>query len=298
MPREGEVSPASSGPETAVRSERRGALQVAAAALLWSTGGLAIKYVPAGPLEIEFHRAWIAGIALLLLLRPRKTRITWTLAAAVVACAATVIAFVVATKWTTSANAIFLQDSGIVWVLIFSPLIARDPISRRDVIAVVVCLGGMALFFLGKISVQAQAGNIVGFASGLTYAALILLLRRQGGAAAQWTVILGNVLAAALLIPFLHAPLAFSARSWGVLVFLGVVQIGCAYALFVRGIGHIPATEASVLALLEPVFNPVWVYLGIGERPSGFAIAGALAVLAAIIWRTFSAGPEPDPRRS
>ena len=148
---------------------------------------------------------------------------------------------------------------------------------------------------------QGEAGNAMGLLSGVFYAATILLLRRQRGAASEWTAIAGNALAAVAVVPFVSQPFRLSASSWAVVVCLGVVQIAFAYALFVRGLNLIPAAEASIVALLEPIFNPVWVFLGVGERPTTFAIAGALIVLAAIGFRTLAAGapasagiPNPD----
>jgi len=276
-----------------VTRERRGALQVAAAAVLWSTGGLAIKEVDLPPLQIVFHRAWIASIVLLLLLRPKRTRVTPTLAASAVVYTGMVITFVVATKWTTAANAIFLQDSGIVWVLLFSPLIARDAIRGRDVAAASACLAGMTLFFVGKLSAHGMEGNVVALVSGAFYAVTVLLLRRQRGSASQWTAIFGNALGALCAVLFVPHPFAIPLRDFAILAFLGVVQIGCAYALFVKGLEAITAAEASIISLLEPVLNPIWVFLGVGERPTPFAIAGAAIVLGAILWRTLVTGSSP-----
>ncbi len=273
--------------------ERRGALQVAAAAILWSTGGVAIKEIDLPPLAIVFHRAWIASIVLFLLLRPKKIRVTPTLLASVVVYAGMVISFVVATKWTTAANAIFLQNSGIVWVLLFSPLVARDAIRGRDVAAASVCLAGMGLFFVGRLSPRGMAGNGVALLSGAFYAATVLLLRRQRGSASQWTAILGNAAGALVTFGFVARPFAVPLGDFAIIVFLGVVQIGCAYALFVHGLEAITAAEASIISLLEPVLNPIWVFLGVGERPTVFALAGAAIVLGAIVWRTISTGSSP-----
>ena len=273
--------------------ERRGVLQVAAAAALWSTGGLAIKEIDLPPLAIVFHRAWIASIVLFFLLRPKRIRFTPALAASVAFYAGMVITFVVATKWTTAANAIFLQNSGLVWVLLFSPLVARDAIRGRDVAAVSACLAGMVLFFVGRLSSQGMRGNAVALLSGVFYAATVLLLRRHRGEASQWTAILGNALGALCALPFLPRPLAVTIHDFSILAFLGVVQIGCAYALFVKGLEAITATEASIVSLLEPILNPIWVFLGMGERPTAFAIAGGVIVVAAIVWRTVTTGSSP-----
>ena len=273
--------------------ERRGVLQVAAAAILWSTGGLAIKEIDLPPLAIVFHRAWIASIVIALLLRPRKTKITPTLAASIPVYAGMVVTFVVATKWTTAANAIFLQDSGIVWVLLLSPLIARDAIRGRDVAAASACLAGMTLFFVGKLSAHGMAGNVVALVSGGFYAVTVLLLRRQRGDASQWVAILGNAFGSLIALAFVPHPFAVTLRDFAILAFLGVVQIGCAYALFIKGLEAITAAEASIISLLEPILNPIWVFLGVGERPTPFAIAGAAIVVAAIAWRTLATGSSP-----
>jgi DME family drug/metabolite transporter len=277
-------------------SRRGGAVAVAAAAILWSTGGLAIKTLSLPPLAIVFHRAWIASAALLLFLRPARVPLTRTFAAGIASYAGMIVTFVVATKWTTAANAIFLQDSGVLWVLLLSPLVTREPIARRDVQAVAVALAGIALFFFGRISARGQAGNLVGLLSGMFFAVTILLLRRQRGPASQWTAILGNALAAAAVTPFLRGIGSASGREWAILAYLGLVQIALAYALFIRGLNSITATEASLLSLLEPVFNPIWVLIGAGERPGPFAVAGGAVVIGAILWRTLSSGPrEPEP---
>jgi drug/metabolite transporter (DMT)-like permease len=292
LPPQGTACSPEAGPKILNR-ERRGVLQVAAAAALWSTGGLAIKELDLPPLAIVFHRAWIAAIVLLFLLRPKKIRLTPSFGASVVVYAGMVVTFVVATKWTTAANAIFLQNSGLVWVLLFSPLVARDPIRGRDVAAVSACLAGMVLFFVGRLSAQGMAGNAVALLSGAFYAATVLLLRRNRGDASQWTAILGNALGALFALPFLTRPFAVTIHEFAILAFLGVVQIGCAYALFVKGLEAITATEASIVSLLEPVLNPIWVFLGVGERPTTYAIAGAAIVLGAIVWRTVVTGNSP-----
>ncbi len=195
--------------------------------------------------------------------------------------------FVVATKLTTAANAIFLQYAGVVWVLLFSPLVVREPMRGRDAAAVAVAFGGMALFFLGKFEPRGMSGNLMALLSSVFFAALILCLRREHDAA-ESAITWGNLVTAAGLIPFVHHDLSLTPKSFGVLLFLGVVQIAVAYALFVRGLKHVTATQASLTGMLEPVMNPVWVFLFLGEQPSAFAIAGGLVVLTAVGWHTMT----------
>lgn len=269
---------------------RRGTLLVGAAALLWSTGGIGIKAIADPPLKIAFFRSGFAAIALLLFLRPRLPRPTAAFFTALVSYAACLTTFVIATKWTTAANAIFLQYSGVVWVLVLSPFVLREPFRARDAAAVTAALGGMALFFVGKFH-AGGAGDAMATLSGVFFAGLVLSLRLERDAGAEAAVTYGNVLACAALLPFVASDLSLSAGSAAVLAGLGFFQLAGAYVLFVRGLRHITATQASLVGMLEPVANPIWVFLFLGERPSVYALAGGAIVLAAIAWRTMGSAP-------
>jgi drug/metabolite transporter, DME family len=275
-----------------VTDRRRGILLIALAALLWSTGGIGIKAIPDSALKVTFYRSLFAAIAMFAFFRPRW-RATPTFIFAIISYGACLTAFVVATKWTTAANAIFLQYAGVVWVLLFSPLVVREPMRSRDVIAIVVAMCGMALFFVGKFEARGMAGNAMALLSSVFFAALILSLRREHDAA-QSAVTWGNAALALALLPAVGRDLALTPKSLAVLLFLGLFQIAFAYVLFVRGLKHVTATQASLTGMLEPVSNPIWVLLFLGERPSGFAIAGAIIVLAAIAWHTMGGEPATE----
>lgn len=272
-------------------SERKGLLLVAAAALLWSTGGIGIKSLSEPPLVIAWYRSAFAAVALILIFRPRVWRWTAPFLIGLVSYAACLTTFVLATKWTTAANAIFIQYSGVVWVLLASPIVLREPLKRRDAAAVAVAFLGMALFFVGRFEARGFRGELMALVSSLFFATLVLALRRERGSAAEAVVTWGNVLAALCLLPFVAGDLAVPPRSAAVLAFLGIVQIGVAYALFVQGLKHITATEASLMGMLEPIANPIWVFLFLGERPTAYTLAGGAIVLGAIAWRTITSGP-------
>ena len=279
-------------------SERRGILLVAAAALLWSTGGIGIKLLSEPPLKIAFYRSATAAVALFLIFRPRVWRWAAPFLVGVASYAACLTTFVLATKWTSAANAIFLQYSGVVWVLIASPFVLKEPFHRRDAVAVSVAFCGMLLFFVGKFESRGYAGEITALISSGFFAILVLALRRERGGGSESVVTYGNVLAALALLPFVYGDLAVTTRSALVLTFLGVLQIGGAYALFVAGLRHVTATEASLVGMLEPISNPIWVFLFLGERPGAFSILGGAIVLGAVAWRTLSGGAavaEPPP---
>ena len=272
-------------------SERRGILLVAAAALLWSTGGIGIKWLDEPPLKIAFYRSATAAVALAILFRPRIWRWSAPFLVGIVSYAACLTTFVLATKWTSAANAIFLQYCGVVWVLLFSPLVLKEPFHRRDAVAVTIAFGGMLLFFAGKFASRGYAGEIAALASSVFFATLVIALRRQRGQAAEAVITWGNVLAAVVLLPFVYRDLALSTPSAVVLSFLGVIQIAGAYALFVQGLKYVTATQASLVGMLEPISNPIWVFLALGEQPGVYSILGGAIVLSAIAWRTLTGGP-------
>ncbi|HUO85444.1 MAG TPA: DMT family transporter [Thermoanaerobaculia bacterium] len=277
-------------------SERRGILLVFAAALLWSSGGIGVKAVTEPALEIACYRSLVAAVVLLFLFRPRRPRLTPAFLVAVISYATCLTTFVVATKWTTAANAIFLQYSGVAWVLVLSPLVLREPLRRADVIATSVAFGGMALFFVERLELRGMSGNLMGLVSGFFFAMLVLALRKEKDLGAEAAVTWGNVVTALVLFPFVAAgDPSVDAKSGIILVLLGTFQIAVAYALFVRGLRVVSATQASLTSMIEPVANPIWVFLFLGEEPSRFAILGGAIVLIAVAWRTVTVGPPPEP---
>lgn len=277
-------------------ARRGGILLVAAAALLWSTGGLGIKALADPPLKVAFFRSAIAAVALLLYFRPRLPRLTPGFLAAIASYAACLITFVIATKWTSAANAIFLQYSGVIWVLLFSPLVVKEPLHARDAAAIGIAFAGMALFFLGRFDASGRAGDAVALLSGVFFAGLVLSLRRERGAGAEAAVAWGNVATAAALFPFVASDLSLTTRSAGILIALGVFQLAGAYVLFVRGITTVTATQASLVGMLEPIANPLWVLTFLGEKPVPTSIAGGAIVLGAVAWRTLTERPlQPMP---
>lgn len=277
---------------------RKGILFVLVAALLWSTGGIGIKGIADSALKVTFYRSLFAAIALFIVFGKgvwgvRRWKSTPAFAAAIFSYGACLTAFVVATKWTTSANAIFLQYAGVIWVLLFSPLVLREPFRSRDAAAVGLAMAGMALFFVGKFETRGMAGNAMALLSSVFFAALILSLRREHDAA-QSAITWGNVFIAIATLPFVAHDLALTPRSLVTLLFMGIFQIAIAYVFFVKGLKYITATQASLTGMIEPVANPIWVLLFLGERPSVWALAGGAIVLATVAWHTVASERAPE----
>ena len=276
-------------------AERKGVFLILAAALLWSSGGIGIKAVSEGPLVVTFYRSLFAAGVLFFLIRPRVPRVTVPFVIATISYGACLTSFVVATKLTTAANAIFLQSSGVIWVLLLSPVFLEERFKMRDGIAVLAAICGMALFFVGELEPKNQLGNVMAIVSSLFFATLIMSLRRERGASAEAAISWGNLLLAIVLLPFIASDLRLAPVSIPILLGLGVFQIGAAYFLFVRGLSHVPATEASLIGMIEPIMNPLWVFLFLGERPRNSALLGGAIVLAAIAWRTMGSDEKETP---
>jgi drug/metabolite transporter (DMT)-like permease len=267
-------------------SARHGRLYIAVAALLWSSGGLAIKLVPLPAVGVVFWRSLLAAIFLILVFRPsreRWRRASWTTGWIY---AAMILSFVSATKMTTAANAIFLQYTAPLYVLLLAPVLLKEPFRRADAVTLAVALGGMSLFFVGKLGAGTLEGNLVGVLSGVFFGGVVLFLRRDTSRDAMASVLLGNLLAALLALPFSWGNLALDAKGLSLVLFLGVVQMGISYIFFVRGLSAVTAAEASLIGMLEPVLNPIWVFIGIGERPTPWAALGGAVVLCAVAGRT------------
>jgi drug/metabolite transporter (DMT)-like permease len=263
----------------------RSRLEILAAAVLWSTGGAAIKLTGLSGWQVGAGRSAFAAAFIFLAFRSARVRPAPRLLLAAGAYAATVLLFAVANKLTTSANAIFIQDSAPLWVVLLSPVLLRERPTRGELLSIPVYGLGLGLFFLDDLSAGQVAGNFVALASGVAFALCIVGLRKVGDGAVA-AVAWGNVLAALVAAPLWASGPDATSRDLLLLAYLGVFQLGSAYALFARGVQHTPAVEASLLVLLEPVLNPVWAFLFAGERPGPWAIAGGAIVLGATAVRT------------
>jgi len=263
----------------------RSRLLLLAAAVLWSTAGAAIKSCGLDAWQIAGGRAAVAGLFLLAVVPEARRRPSRPILGVAVAYAFTTVLFVAATKLTTAANAIFIQDTAPLWVLLLSPWLLREHPTRGELLAVPVFALGLGLFFLDQLTPGQVTGNLLALASGVAFAASIIGLRhlREGGPAA---LVWGNLLAAAVTLPLWPLGPAATATDLGWVAFLGVVQLGISYLCFSLGVRGVPAVEASLLILLEPVLNPVWTFLLAGERPGPWALAGGAVILAATAWRT------------
>lgn len=260
------------------------------AVFLWSTGGLFIKLTTLDAYQVTFFRSLFAALTVMLLTRKEGLRINWFGIITSIIYALLLFLFVWATKKTTAANAIFLQYTAPIYILILSPFLIGEKFHIRDLITVVVVLAGMSLFFVGKLEISDYQGNIAALFSGVFLGLYIMLLRhpRAEGFNPTIAVIYGNLLLALINAPTgISAVGGMTAVDWFAVSFLGIVQIGISYVFFVRGVtrGTRPL-DASLIGFIEPLLNPVWVFIFVGERPSRWAILGGIIIVAAIALHT------------
>jgi drug/metabolite transporter (DMT)-like permease len=190
--------------------------------------------------------------------------------------------FVVANKWTTAANAILLQSTAPVWVIVFGALIERTRPRRSDLLAVAVALVGLLLVLADRVGAAGGRGNVAALVSGVFFGLMMLLMRRQRSAPLFQTLALGNLAAALLALPWIWPDLGLDRHDLAILVVLGIGQLGLGYFLFTIAIRRLPALEVSLLALLEPVLNPIWVFLARGERPGPLVLLGGMIVIGVL----------------
>jgi drug/metabolite transporter (DMT)-like permease len=261
-----------------------GILAMAATAFLWSIAGLFIKIIEWHPLTIAGARSLLASVLILLFLRRPRINLSFPQVAAAVANAATMILFVTANKTTTSANAITLQYIAPVTTAFIGALILKERARVEHWIAIALVTGGIVLMFMDRLEAGNMMGNILALVSGLTFSFYFVFMRMQKDGSPLESILLSHWLAAAVGLvfsAFLPAP-PITAKAIGAVAVLGLVQIGLSAILFSFAIKRVSAVSGNLIAVIEPVFNPLWVFLVLGEAPSLNAVSGGLIILAAV----------------
>ena len=264
----------------------KGILAVFLTAILWSSGGLFIKLISLNSMQLSFFRCLIAAVIFAVLFRKKILKVNISALFNSLAYAAVLILFVIATKTTTAANAIFLQSTAPIYVLIFEPVLTKTKWERINIITIAVCFVGMILFFMGDLTPGDIEGNIAALLAGIAFATFFLGMKKNDPKYGESSIFYGNIIVALFCIPFITDMNSISLQDFAMVSFLGVFQIAFAYALFSYGLKRIIAVEASIISMFEPVLNPIWVFIGYGEVPSFYAIIGGIIIITAITVRT------------
>ncbi len=279
---------------------KRGIIYISFCALLWSSGGLFIKVLSLDAFQISFYRSLIAAITILSISIVQKRDLKFEFEIISILCSVSyafiLILFVIATKLTTAANAIFLQFTAPIYLMILEPIFLKTKFEIRNLIALIICFAGMIMFFFGKLELSNIQGNLFAIGSGICFALFSLFLKWKKQIHKNQNTIIyivaGNILVCAFCFPIVFDNLAIDMSQLWILLYMGIFQIGVSYIIFNEGIKYISATESMIIAMLEAILNPIWVFIGIGEVPSVYAIVGSAIILSAIIWRNFFMMPK------
>ena len=255
-------------------------------AILWSKGGFLIKFINWHPVAIAGGRSIIA--ALIMWAYVKKPKFTWSniQIMGAVAYALTVILFVIANKLTTAANSILLQYTGPIYVALFSYWFLKEKITAIDWITILTVILGMTLFFIEKLSPDGILGNFIAILAGIAFAGLALCLRKQKDGSPLESLILGNILTGIIGLPFIIDSGIPSQQSIITLLVLGIFQLGLPYILYSKAIKHVSALDAVLIPVLEPILNPLWVFLLLGESIGMWPMIGGAIIIVAITTRS------------
>jgi drug/metabolite transporter (DMT)-like permease len=260
-------------------------LLLLATGLLWSMGGVFVKVSDAHPMAISSIRGGVAAIVFFIALKGRP-KFSFSRAQIIGAAAygVTLTCFVVATSLTSAANAILIQYTSPIYVAILAHFFLREKLRKIDFAAIGGVLIGMWLLVSNSLSINSPLGNMVALAGGICFAICIISLRMQKSASPYETVLLGDIFTFLIGAPWLilHPPSVMSALP---IVFLGVFQIGVSYLLYTKASKNAKAIDMSVLTVLEPALNPVWVFLVTGEFPGLRAVIGGAVLIGVVVMK-------------
>jgi len=268
-----------------VKITKSGPFYILMAALLWSFGGVFSKLIPWSGLSIAAVRSVVAALTIGLYRRSFRFKVTKSTVLASICILLTTVLFMMANKMTSAANAIVLQYTSPLFIIILSLIIFKQKPKKRDLFAVVGVGLGIGLFFFEQFQSGSYMGDLLALASGLTFAGVFFSNKLQGASPIDATF-MGNFLGI-IFLPFLFFDKQVSAnfgwQPWLTILAMGVIQQAGGYIFFSKGIKHTSATTSSIIATLEPILNPLWVFLVVGEIPTPLALVGGLIVLSTVL---------------
>lgn len=265
-------------------NKKKAIIYLISASFLWSIGGIFIKLINWNPMGIAGIRSGVAAVVMLIYLKKPVNRLGKIKLLGAFTYSSLLILFVIANKLTTSANAILLQFTAPIWVILFSKWFLKDKIKKYDWATVFIVMLGMILFFIGDLKVGSITGNLVAILSGIAMAGVVTFLKLQDEDSPVEMTLIGNVFTFIVCVPFFF----LSIPSWNSILYLlilGVFQLGISYILYTTAVKYVSPIEAILIPILEPLLNPIWVFFFTGESPGSFAIYGGIIIVIAIVAR-------------
>jgi drug/metabolite transporter (DMT)-like permease len=263
---------------------KKGFVLLIIASILWSTGGMLLKLVSWNGFAVGGFRSLVSAVFISFFAKGINLKFTKWRVIAMVSYASTVILFAVANKMTTAANAIMLQYTAPVYAAIFGARILGEKLRKRDILSIVVVLSGMVLFAAEGLQGGHFFGDTLAILSGVTFAMVAVALKVEKDVDPVQNIFWGNVLAFAISVPFMR-DITLTFYNISGVILLGIFQLGLAYVLYARGMRYVTALEGSIIPMFEPILNPVWVFLSIGETPGHLAILGGAVIIFGIFMR-------------
>lgn len=271
-----------------MNDQTKGNLYILLTALLWSTGGILIKFIPGSAIAINGARSLVALVFFILYKRRIKIKTNRYIIAAALCLVLTNLLYVTANKMTTAANAIVLQYTAPIFVLIWNGIYHKERPDKRQAAVVLMAFLGMVLFFFDQLDGGQFMGNLIAIGAGLAFSG-VFFINSLPEASSEDSSMIAFFISFVISIPFLKDVGYMDQRALLALLILGVFQVGLAYVLFAKGAKLTSPVSASLIGLLEAILNPVWVFLIYGEKVGKFALLGAVIILLAVISNTVTA---------
>lgn len=262
-----------------------GRILILAAAFLWSLAGVFIKFLDVPPLTIVFYRSLFAFLVFTLFVRRAQWRFNQSVLVSTVTYSAAISAFVSANKLTSAANAIVLQYTAPIFVFLFSRLVLGEPITRLNALTLVAGMAGVIVISFDSAGEPEMAGVLLALLSGVLFAAYMVNLTRTRDLEPIYLTWINNGFCSLALLLVVYSELVLTAREFVILAVMGTVQLGLPYFLFSKGLERVSLQEAALIALIEPVLNPIWVALLAGEIPSTATLGGSVLIVAGLAIR-------------
>lgn len=260
-------------------------LYIIIAATLLSTGGIVLKYVDMNPMAIASSRGFISAIVVCLYLKKPNFTFSKPQVIGAFSYSFMVTGFIIANKLTTATNAIVLQFTAPIWVVIIGIWLLNEKARWYDLLSILIVSLGMVLFFIDDVGGGTLAGNIVAILSGLALAGATIGMRLQKEGSPVETTLLGHLITVLIGLPFVFGANFTLVNILGIL-FLGIFQLGIAYILYATAVKYLTALEVILIMFLEPILNPIWVMLIHGERPGKFALIGGIIIISTVATRS------------
>ena len=267
-----------------INTRNKAVIAMIVTAILWSSGGVLIKLTSANPLAIASGRSGLAAIFMLFYIGFKFIRISPKIFIGTLCYSFTTIGFVIANKLTTSANAIFLQFTATIWVVVFSLIFLKIRVRLSDIFSIIIIIGGMLLFFIDKMNSGMLFGNILAALTGISFAGFITNLKTIDQGNTIYPILYGNIINFFIGLPFYSSDL-FIPQSIICLILLGFFQIGVSYILYSKAIEHLSAIDGIILPVIEPLLNPIWVFIAIGEKINRNSFLGGTIIILAVVVR-------------